>query len=247
MKNFEKDTKLLIITNPPYTRSISNRLIPEVVEVADEVSMLYLDTLVNSLGKGDPSVRSLTEKYLVNIEKEGKFSDWGNNNVNFPVSVYHFKKNTKNYKTYLEFAESFLPEIEKQIRAKIAPLPKIQRDWIKEDTSTRAKKYFNRTVTRSEIFEFVRAMYDQGERFISCSCFNRKTSKGIVAARNSSCLASYYGPKELLKNFENDLYKELACMFSTNKRDQHARTLANLPITLPEFTEEELAYLKQFC
>ena len=246
MKNFPNGTKLLIIMNPPYARPISNKLIPEAVELADEVSLLYLDTLVNSIGKGDPKVREFTEKYLLNIVKQGKFSDWGNCKVDFPVSIYHFKKNAKDYHTYLDFAEVSRPEVEKQIRAKIAPLPKIQRDWIKEDILSRAKKYFGRVATRSEISEFVSTLYNQDERFISCSCYNRKKSKGIIAARDSSYLASYYGPKELLKNFENDIYKELAYMFSSNKRDQQVGTLIQLPITLPEFTEEELAYLKQF-
>lgn len=36
---------------------------------------------------------------------------------------------------------------------------------------------------------------------------------------------------------------QLALMFSTNKRDQQAKTISNLPINLPSFSEEGLKWL----
>lgn len=249
MKNFPNGTKLLIIMNPPYTGSISNKLIPEAVELADEVSLLYLDTLTDCKDAGKKIIVQATEKYLLNIVKQGKFSDWGNCKVDFPVSIYHFKKNAKDYHTYLDFAEAFRPKIEKQIRAKIAPLPKFPIEWSTNAVRMCAKelnKVNVKDVTKDEFRNYVAKKLTEGEIFINFNNHNKGFCNGMIVKKACRGVTIYNGPKELVKNFENPIYRWLEVMFCANGKDFSASTLIQLPITLPEFTEEELAYLKQF-
>lgn len=233
----------LVIMNPPYTRSIAGPILREVIPNNTNCIVLMLSSLTTSLGKGDPATRKATAKYLTNIEPLGAFSD----EVPYTVSLYTYTRNDHDLHTYEEF--STYPAVEESIRRKVAPLPKFQREWMKEDLSRRCKELhpdWGSQYTWSERkTKFVEEKLKEGEVFIECGALGaRNGGEGIIVKTPHPYVASYYGPKELVENFKNPIYKYLAHMLSTNGRDQQVATISQLPLALPDFTEEEINYMK---
>ena len=235
----------LVLANPPYSRKITNNIIPEIVQNNQNAIILMLSSLCDSKGKGDPKVRNATEPFLTGIEDLGNFSE----EVQFPVSIYSYSKDDVAKITYEKHTLSRYSDVEKAIRDKIKPLPKFERSWMKEDLDRRVKEAHPDWPEKYGVSNckklFAEEKQKEGETFIECGVFAAKNGGDGIIMRVPNCyVASYYGPKELIDNFKNPIYKYLAFMYSTNKRDQQVATISELPLQLPEFTAEELMFLE---
>ena len=228
----------LIIANPPFSRKVVNNLWPTLLNCTREFISIYLTSFVDSKGKGDPQLREKCRDHIVDIYHHGHFSE----DVKFDVSVYHFKRGCGKPNVFEDFSKSLKSPVERSIRDKLSKLKKIPREWIRENLNSRYAKASDRY---ANAVDWMNARNADGEYFLNCSCYQRNKADGIVLRENQTYAASFLGPAEYIDKFRNPLYKQLAVMLSTNKRDQQGATLAELPLEISdlELTEEEKEYL----
>lgn len=233
-----------IIVNPPYKASTHAKIVKLLMD--KKCAKEYVSLCPTSLLTGySANCVSLRENYKVDEFEYIGPADFGGIKPDVSIYYFGFGEEKKDWKTLqLEMK----PTIEKEIAEKCAKVECLHYDWFKENLGSRAAQDLKKKLkdlTREEIKQWQIDKIQEGESFICNSVYGNSKADGIVLKSQMSCASSWYGPKELIPKLKNDLYKGLAVMFSTNKRDQHARTLSQLPVDLEScgFTEEEKEYL----
>lgn len=216
----------LVIVNPPYTLGLANPIIRNLPKLAKAGVLLFPESLSSSLGKGLPESRDALAPTLNNIEYWG--TEFDDASLPTPLCIYSFGTSSNHY-SFEGYLNGRRSDIELSIRKKCSEAgEKFHYEWMRENVKTK---------------ENCEKLLSEGTPLINCSCYGRNNAEGIMMKKPHSYCASYLGPKELIENFKNPIYKQLALMFSTNKRDQQAKIISNLPINLPSFSEEELKWL----
>lgn len=238
----------LIIANPPYGASTHAKIAKALMDIKSAKEYIFLcpTSLLTGYSANCVSVR---ENF-----KLDKFEHIGI--INFgeakpDVSIYYFGVGEEK-KDWESLQLEMKPAIEKAITEKCARVECLHYDWFKENLSSRAAQDLKKKakdLTKEEIRQWQENRMQEGEFFICNSVYSNSNADGIVLKSQMNYASSWYGPKELIPKLKNELYKGLAVMFSTNKRDQQAMTLSHLPVDLEscDFTEEEKAYLLSLC
>lgn len=234
----------LIIANPPYKASTHAKIAKFLMDkkCAKEYAFLCPTSLLTGYSANCVSVR---ENYKVDEFEYIGPVDFGGIKPDVSIYYFGFGEEKKDWKT---LQLGMKPTIEKGIAEKCAKVECLHYDWFKENLVSRAAQDLKKKpkdLTNEEIRQWQIGKMQEGESFICNSVYSNSKADGIILKSQMIYASSWYGPKELIPKLKNDLYKGLAVMFSTNKRDQQARTLSQLPVDLEScgFTEEEKEYL----
>lgn len=237
-----------IIGNLPYKASTHAKIAKFLMDkgIAREYVFLCPTSLLTGYSANCVSVR---ENYKVDKLEYVGTVDFGGAKPDVSIYYFGFGEEKKDWKTLqLEMK----PTIEKGIAEKCAKVECLHYDWFKENLGSRAAQDLKKKakdLTKEEIRQWQVGKMQEGEFFICNSVYSNSKADGIILRSPVTYASSWYGPKELIPKLKNGLYKGLAVMFSTNKRDQQARTLSQLPVDLEScgFTEEEKEYLLSLC
>ena len=224
----------LILSNPPYQSSTHAKIAKNLLKYTGRLVVLAPTSQLNGNSANCIELRNTTK--LADYRHEG-IIDFGLAKPD--VSIYVYDKD----QPQLEWNEVFLNQLnplEKSIRNKISKVRTLNKEWMIMNLTKRVKAD-GYTVE----LDWMRDRMNAGEYFVNFSVFNNSKADGIILREPMMYAGSWYGPKELIEELKKPLYKQLAKMYSTNKRDQQALCLSHLPQNLDDvgLTNEEVEYL----
>lgn len=228
----------LIIANPPFSRrAVSSKLFPLLPSICEQAAVLFPTSFAFSLGNGDPNCRESWNHFI-------DFIDYVGPNVfektAVDVSLYFCKHSEEDKMHVFSDFEKKLYPLDSIIKEKCLHAKEhILKGWLGDPKAKEGPQ------ERKEYRKWIQSRIENGEVFLNGSIFCKNYADGLVLREVSGgVLIGFQGPKAVAEELKKEIYKGLAYVFSTSKRDVSGCHLVKIPIFCENiFTEEEKEYL----
>lgn len=227
-----------IIANPPFLkRAVSSKLFPLLPSICEQAAVLFPTSFAFNLGIGDPKCRESWNHFIDKIDYIGP-NVFKKTDVD--VSLYFCKHSEEDKMHVFSDFEKKLYPLGSIIKEKCLHAKEhILKEWLGDPRAKEGPQ------ERKEYRKWIQSRIENGEVFLNGSIFCRNYADGLVLRKVSGgLLIGFQGPKAVAEELKKEIYKGLAYVFSTNKRDVSGCHLVKIPIFCENiFTEEEKEYL----